>query len=128
MTYEVLYDDWTVDSGGRWSGLPSIGIIIVWIIFPSGSRMQVSGWDYYVVREITNGLGVWMWKDENAVDINGNPIFDEFAGQYCYREFFDDNTGNDITYHPNSELPRFKKNEVKEGRWVDDATARQMGI
>lgn len=90
--------------------------------------MMVSGWDHYVLREYNDHVDVWMWKDKDAVDINGKPMFDAYAGQFSFRQFFNDNTGNKIEYYPNEKLPNFDEGEVKHGVWVDDETARKLGI
>lgn len=128
MKWEVLYKDFTkiTSEDCNWTDLPVDDVIIIWVIFPSGSRMQLSGWDYYCLRNIPNGISAYMWKDKDAVDINGNPMFDPYAGYYSYREFFNDNSGNSISYHPVRKMP--KQGHTLKGIWVSDRTARKMGI
>lgn len=132
MRWEVLYNNKEIyiSENSKWEELPVDGVIIIWIIFPNGSRMQISGWDNYVVEKDRGGLKVTFWKDKDAIDINGNPMFDEYAGMGGHRTFFPDNIGTNIFYLLNKELhlEQFEKEQIKLGRWVPAEIAEEMGI
>lgn len=90
--------------------------------------MVISGWDYYVIRVQDGQAEAIYWKDENAVDPNGDPMFDEYAGMFSRRVFRDDQTATPTEYRPNDELPAIEENEIKHGRWITEEFAKQIRV
>lgn len=130
MKWIIVYNDLKEyhSDNINWNELPSEGVQIVWIIFPNGSRMQVSGWDFYVLEFVGDSIRVTVWKDADPVDINGNPIVDDYAGMFSQRTFSPDNTGTKTKYQPVKELPHFPAEIIKAGKWVSDDIAKQLKL
>jgi len=119
MKWEVLYGDWTVFDSD-WASLPQVGVIKVTIIFPDNTRVVWSGWDVYWIDE-GEGLTVGVWKDDDPED----PFYRKGHAR-TYRE--GSNVGVDTGYLPMETWDAVPAQIRKRGVWVDDATARAMGV
>lgn len=113
----------------EWSDLPADNFIKLIIMLPAGGRMLVSGWDFYALKLLPNGLRISYWKDVIANDIDGNPMYEPYLDKGGFREFYDDGTANAVTY---TDADIIKKDipgiDIKAGIWVPDELAKELGI
>ena len=131
MNWKATYDDKSEYNSDehKWEDLPSEGFIKLIITLPAGGKMGVSGWDFYALEEIEKGLKVSYWKDVVANDINGDPIEELYLDKGGFREFFDDGSANDVTYHDAIEVYEgIPETAIKAGRWVTDELAKELGV
>ncbi len=136
MEWKALYSDWSEygsENGDNWKDLPELGVIWIKLIAPSGHTMKGNGYDFYAIRptikNAINGYKVYLWKDTVSKDINGDPLPEPKLNKGHIREYYDDCTGNPISYTDASEVNKnLLPEEIKRGQWVDDETAKQMGI
>ena len=131
MDWEATYSDKTVYSSQNysWEEIPDIGFIKLDITLPTGGKMVSSGWDFYALEEIENGLKVSFWKDTVANDINGNPIEEPYLNKGGNRHFYNDGTADNIEYKDAEEIYKdIPVSLIKKGVWVSDDLARELKV
>ena len=131
MNWTALYDDKTEYNSGnhKWEDLPSSGFIKLIITLPAGGKMQVSGWDFYALKKLKNGIRIAYWKDTVANDIDGVPMHEPHLDKGGVRYFFDNGTANKVIYHNAVDIyTGITATDIKAGKWVTDELAKEMGI
>lgn len=131
MEWKAVYKDRSIyDSKTHlWKDLPSDGFIKLIITLPAGGKMGVSGWDFYALETLDNGLKISFWKDIISNDIDGNPIYEPALDKGGYRCFYDDGTANTVEYYDASIIYKgIPKSFIKNGIWVDDELAKELGV
>ena len=131
MLWKAIYSDGVEynSSAYDWVSLPNENFIKLTITLPKGGKMGVSGWDFYALEKLENGLKVSFWKDVIANDINGIPIHEPYLNKGCVREFYNDGTANKVEYFDADVVYKnIPKNLIKAGIWVEDDLAKELGV
>ncbi len=112
-----------------WENLPSHGFIKLIITLPAGGKMGISGWDFYALEILDNGLKISFWKDKISNDINGKPMEEPYLNKGGNRHFYNDGTADAIKYEDASIIYKgIPKELIKTGVWVSDELAKELGI
>jgi hypothetical protein len=131
MDWIATYNDSSEYSSDdhTWESLPSEGFIKLMITLPAGGKMQMSGWDFYAVENLSNGIKLSYWKDVVANDINGDPIDEPALNKGASRCFFNDGTAEGISYVDAVDIyTGIPEASIKAGKWVTDELAVELGI
>ena len=131
MNWEATYIDESVykSSEFAWQDLPKENFIKVIITLPEGGKMQVSGWDFYSLEDLDNGIKISFWKDTFANDIDGNPIFEPRLNQGGNRHFYNDGSSDKPEYLDASIIYNGIPNSIiKNGIWANDELAKKLGV
>lgn len=131
MDWSAVYKDKTLYSSDShaWENLPSEGFIKLIITLPAGGKMGVSGWDFYALEILDNGLKISFWKDVISNDINGNPLYEPYLNKGGNRHFYNDGTADKIEYLDASIIYEgIPASFIKKGIWVNDELAKELGV
>jgi hypothetical protein len=124
IQWEVLYSNWNRYNSSThiWKELPSTGVIkvIITLYNPLPTKIEFSGWDVYWMEQNEFGTRVGVWKDEE--------LSDPFYGKGQERFFEIGGKVSNIEYKPMSEWYDIPLELRKRGEWVEDNTARAMGV
>lgn len=122
-SWTALYADWTRWFSGQqpWEDLPSVGMIRADIFHPTPDyRTVLSGWDVYALLAEEWGLRAIRWKEDDPKD--------PFYGKGAEARFYDDGHQEASGYGPAEAWSWIPPEARKRGVWVEDATARAMGV
>lgn len=131
MNWEAIYSDKKryKSKDFLWKDLPKKGFIKLIITLPAGGKMGVSGWDFYALQTLKNGLKISFWKDTVSNDINGKPVHEPYIDKGGNRHFYNDGTADTIEYKDASIIYKgIAANLIKDGLWVTDKLAKELGV
>jgi len=131
VNWEAVYNDRKIyaSKDHLWENLPKNGFIKLTIILPKGGKMGISGWDFYALEILDNGLKISYWKDTISNDINGVTMHEPYLNKGGNRHFYDDGTSDTIKYEDASIIYNgISDNIIKVGVWVNDELAKELGV
>lgn len=122
-SWKALYADWSEYSSGEysWEELPAVGVSILTVFHPTERYKTIfSGWDIYVLLREGDVLRAIVWKEDDPED--------PYYNMGRERRFYDDGDQAVGIYMTKDAWSYVPQESRKKGVWVDDETAKKMGL